>query len=258
MKRRTRGRARLGPRSLIVSPSRVEVRAALEGLPADLPWDELKGHLTPVFVRRRPLPAAAPRPVMVRHGAGLEFGLGVDVGPAFMYVSHALLESWSVDLDEATEVAMDNLRATARAERCVELEYATIADMPLWAYQSRSGLASALLLLPDELALRYGDQPQLLIAPMRNLLLSAPFDADRELVAWLRDEISTEDPNGLDLPVFALVDGRLSVDRRAADTRLRLRKVRMAAPQATAATMPNRSISAHGTTPWSISCVGWK
>jgi len=49
---------------------------------------------------------------------------------------------------------------------------------------------------------------------MRNLLLAAPFDADRELLEWLRDEIAAEDPNGLDLPVFALVDGRLSIDRR--------------------------------------------
>ena len=62
--------------------------------------------------------------------------------------------------------------------------------------------------------LRYGDEPRLLVAPMRNLLLAAPFDADRELVAWLRDEIAFEDPNGLDLPIFALVDGRLSIDRR--------------------------------------------
>ena len=34
------------------------------------------------------------------------------------------------------------------------------------------------------------------------------------MIAWLRDEIAEEDPNGLDLPIFALVDGRLSVDRR--------------------------------------------
>jgi hypothetical protein len=51
---------------------------------------------------------------------------------------------------------------------------------------------------------------------MRNLLLAAPFDADRSLVEWLRDEISHDDPNGLDLPIFALLDGQLSIDSRAA------------------------------------------
>ena len=77
-----------------------------------------------------------------------------------------------------------------------------------------AGLASGLLLLEDELVTRYGPDPRLLIAPMRNLLLAAPFDADRSLVAWLRDEISYDDPNGLDLPIFALIDGRLTIDTR--------------------------------------------
>jgi hypothetical protein len=207
---------------MISSPSRAEVRAAIEGLSPDLPWRELRGRLTPVFVRRRPLPPGAPRPLTVRHGPGLEFGLGVDIGPAFMYVGQELLESWSVSLDEAVECAMENLRTTARAERCAELEYLECADVPLWAYQSHNGLASGLLLLEDELALRYGSEARLLMAPMRNLLLAAPFEADRELMAWLRDEISLEDPNGLDLPVFALVDGRLSVDRPSTELRQRL------------------------------------
>jgi hypothetical protein len=102
-----------------------------------------------------------------------------------------------------------------KSERFVEMEYGTVADVPIWWYQSHGGLASGLLLLEDELQQRYGDEPRLLVAPMRNLLLAAPFDTDRELLAWLRDEISEEDPNGLDLPIFALVEGRLSVDRRA-------------------------------------------
>jgi hypothetical protein len=217
-----RGRSEPEPGSLISSPSRAEVRAAIEGMSPDLPWADVRHQLTPVFVRRRPLPPGAPRPVTVRHGPGLEFGLGIDIGPAFMYVGREMLESWSVSLDEAVDCAMENLRASARTERCVELEYAEWAEMPIWAYQSRSGLASGLLLVEDELALRYGDEPRLLIAPMRNLLLAAPFAADRELVAWLRDEISNEDPNGLDLPIFALVDGRLSVDRQASEIQRRL------------------------------------
>jgi hypothetical protein len=215
MKTKRRPRAARAHGRSISGPSRAEVHAAIQGLPADLSWPELKGQLTPVFVRRRPLPPGAPRPVTVRHAPGLEFGLGVDIGPAFLYVGQELLDSWSVSLDEAARCATANLRATVEAERCIELEYAECADVPLWAYQSRGGLASGLLLLEDELALRYGDEPRLLIAPMRNLLLAAPFNTDRELITWLRDEISSEDPNGLDLPVFALVDGRLSIDRRA-------------------------------------------
>ena len=112
-------------------------------------------------------------------------------------------------------LSMDNLRASVSAEKYLEMEYGTIDDVPFWWYQSNGGLASGLLLLQDELAMRYGKEPRLLIAPMRNLLLAAPFDADRTLVGWLRDEISYEDPNGLDLPIFALLDGLLSIDTRS-------------------------------------------
>jgi hypothetical protein len=100
-----------------------------------------------------------------------------------------------------------------------ELEYGSVGDIPLWWYQSHHGLASGLLLLEEELARRFGDEPRLLIAPMRNLLIAAPFDADRETVELIRDDVSAEDPNGLDLPVFALVEGRLSRDSRSPSLR---------------------------------------
>jgi hypothetical protein len=78
------------------------------------------------------------------------------------------------------------------------------------------------LLLPDILAERYGDQPRVLMAPMRNLLLAAPLDADREVLSWLRDEISHMDPNGLDLPMFSLVAGQLAIDELDAPRRRQL------------------------------------
>jgi hypothetical protein len=191
--------------------------AAMDSLPKELAWDDVAPQLRPMFVRRRPMPPGSDRPVTFRVHPGINVCLGLDIGPAFLYVGSAVLSEWPVSADEALERAMANLRAMVANERYVEMEYGTIADVPVWWYQSHGGLASGLLLLEDELVLRYGDEPRLLVAPMRNLLLAAPFDADRELVAWLRDEISFEDPNGLDLPVFALVDGRLAIDRRHAE-----------------------------------------
>jgi len=205
----------LNGQPMILGPTRAEVRSAVESLPEDLPWDEMSSRLRPMFVRRRPMPPGAEHPVTFNVSPGLTVALGVDIGPAFLYVGGGVLSGWPVTADEAFERAMANLRATVEAERYHEMEYGTVADIPIWWYQSHGGLASGLLLLQDELMRRYGDDPRLLIAPMRNLLLAAPFDADRELVEWLRDEIAFEDPNGLDLPVFALIDGRLSIDRRA-------------------------------------------
>ena len=200
--------------SLIVGPTRAEVHAAIAGLPDELEWDDMRSRLRPMFVRRRPMPPGTERPLRFNVEPGLTVTLGVDIGPAFVYVGPKLLEAWPVDADEALAVALANLRASVAAERFVELEYGTVGDVPLWCYQSHGGLASGLLLVPDELLLRYGDEPRLLIAPMRNLLVAAPFDADREKLEWLRDEISFEDPNGLDLPLFALVEGRLTMDKR--------------------------------------------
>jgi hypothetical protein len=202
---------------MIVGPTRAEVMAAMETLPNELSWEEVAPQLRPMFVRRRPMPPGADRPLTFRVPPGINVCLGLDIGPAFLYVGSAVLSEWPVSADDALERAMSNLRAMVANERYVEMEYGTLADLPVWWYQSHGGLASGLLLLEDELALRYGDEPRLLVAPMRNLLLAAPFDADRELVAWLRDEISFEDPNGLDLPIFALVDGRLAIDRRHAE-----------------------------------------
>ena len=199
----------------IVGPSREQVRSAMESLSPELAWEDLADGLRPVFVRRRPLPPGVEKPLTVRRPPGMDVALGVDIGPAFMYVGKGMLDSWSVTLDAAFERAMDNLRNSLAAERYLEMEYESIDGVPFWWYQSTGGLASGLLLLDDELATRYGPEPRLLIAPMRNLLLAAPFDADRSLVAWLRDEISHDDPNGLNLPIFALIDGRLTIDTRS-------------------------------------------
>jgi len=204
---------------MIVGPSRAQVKAAVDGLPDDVTWEHARETVRPVFVRRRPMPPGAEKPVTFRTALGVNVALGLDIGPAFLYVGAGMLDTWPVSGEEALEQALTNLRASVRAERYAEMEYGTVADVPVWWYQSHGGLASGLLLLEDELAQRYGDEPRLLLAPMRNLLLAAPFDADRELISWLRDEIAYEDPNGLDLPLFALVDGRLSIDRRQAGGR---------------------------------------
>ncbi|HEY8134738.1 MAG TPA: hypothetical protein VIF08_01770 [Candidatus Limnocylindrales bacterium] len=205
-------RRRHDDESGIVMPRPEEVRAALDGLSPELPWSELRDQLRPVFIRRRPLPPGMTAPVVRRLPPGLDVALGADIGPAFLYVSAPLLDSWSVSETEAFEIALSNLRNVIEAEGHFEMAYEPIDDVPVWWYQSHGGLASGLLLLEDVIVERYGDQPRLLMAPMRNLLLAAPHDADRALMSWLRDEISAADPNGLDLPLFSLVDGRLSID----------------------------------------------
>ena len=186
--------------------------AAVERLSPDLGWAEVSAMVRPVFPRRRPQPPGAERGVLVERGPGLRVGLGIDIGPAFLHVTPSLLDSWQISFDECWQVGLDNLRQRVDARRYEVLEYEEIGGVPVWWFQSGEGWASTLLLLEDELHKRYGDEPRLLFAPMRDLLLAAPFDADREIIAFLQDEISQEDPNGLDLPILALVEGSLEID----------------------------------------------
>ena len=62
--------------------------------------------------------------------------------------------------------------------------------------QTGVGCASAMVLLPDELRRVFGEGAQLLIAPMRDVLISLPPDVDRAFAAWLNDEFASMDPNG--------------------------------------------------------------
>jgi hypothetical protein len=79
--------------------------------------------------------------------------------------------------------------------------------------QSGTGCASALLLVEDELRRILGPGPQVVIAPMRDLLVALPVDAEAEFVAWLNDELASMDPNGLALEAFILGEGPLRYRR---------------------------------------------
>ena len=65
-------------------------------------------------------------------------------------------------------------------------------------------------LVRDELVRIFGDRPQRLIAPMRDLLISLPPAMPLETVAWLAEEFAAMDPNALALESFLLTDGALS------------------------------------------------
>ena len=138
---------------------------------------------------------------------GIPTGFGIDIGPAFLVVGSSLLETWPIGPAELVATALDNLRARVRAVRPRDLVAQSIDAVPVRVLQTGVGCASALLLAPDELMRVFGPEPQCLIAPMRDLLVSLPPDADRAFVAWLNDEFSEMDPNGLALDAFVL-DGR--------------------------------------------------
>ena len=194
---------------LVSTASKDEVVRAIESIDLGAPWIEVAPKLRLALPRRRPLPID-PAELPVRDfPPGIRAVLGLDIGPAMLFVSHQQLAGWDVPAERAFEQALDNVRARVAARRQFALVHERIADVPTLAFQSREGWASSLLLLPDELVRVVGDRNCLVLAPMRDLVLGLPLDAEREFAQYLLDEFAAADMNALDLPPFAMVDGHL-------------------------------------------------
>jgi hypothetical protein len=194
---------------LVSTASKDEVVRAIESVDLGAPWSEVAPDLRLALPRRRPLPID-PAELPARDFApGIRAVLGLDIGPAMLFVSHQQLAGWEVSAEAAFEQALANVRARVAARRQFALVHERIADVPTLAFQSREGWASSLLLLPDELVRVVGDRNGLVLAPMRDLVLCLPLDAEREFAQYLLDEFAAADMNALDLPPFAMVDGHL-------------------------------------------------
>lgn len=189
------------------------VMRAIGSLPPDMGWEEMAPSVVPVLPRRRPYPPGAGEPFRVTLPPGIPTGFGVDIGPAFLVVGESMLADWPVGPAEVVARALDNLGRRLRGVRSRDLFRQSIDGVPVRFLQSGVGCASALVLLPQELERVFGPEPQVLLAPMRDLLVSMPPDVDRGFAAWLTEELASMDPNGLALDAFVLEDGALRYER---------------------------------------------
>lgn len=180
------------------------VLRAMGGLPPDLEWPVMAPNVIPILPRRRPMPPQAGEPFRVTLPPGVPTGFGIDIGPAFLVVGQSLLGSWPIGPADLVATALENLRARLRPVRPRDLVRQAIDGVPVRVLQSGAGCASALVLVPDELQRIFGRDPQLLIAPMRDVLISMPPDTDRAFASWINDEFAEMDPNGLALDAFVL------------------------------------------------------
>ena len=178
------------------------VLRAMGGLPPDLEWEVMEPNVIPILPRRRAMPPQAGEPFRVTLPPGIPTGFGIDIGPAFLVVGESLLGTWPIGPADLVATALENLRTRLRPVRPRDLVRQAIDGVPVRVLQSGLGCASALILAPDALARVFGETPQTFIAPMRDLLISLPPDADRSFVAWLNEEFAEMDPNGLALDAF--------------------------------------------------------
>ena len=195
----------LGPG--VVSASPAEVLAAMEQLPAELNWETVAARIVPLFERVRPYPPNMPKRVQAIVGPGVTIGFGIDVGPAFITVSPELLDSWSVTAGDLAAQSLANLHAIAAQVRPTEVHRGPVGDIEVEALQTGRGIGSVLILAPTELARIFPSGPGLFIAPMRDLMIRLPPEAEPAEAAWLFAEIASGDPNCLTPRAF-LFDGR--------------------------------------------------
>jgi hypothetical protein len=157
------------------------ILAAALGLDAAAPWEAMAPKILPVLKRvHQPYPPEA-APLLLHVPPGLWTGFGIDFGPAFSHVSAAMLEGWGVDEATLLGTALENLRELIVREppRIQRFEFEGVG---LVGVQGQ-GWGSSLLLLPDALGPILGANPRLLLAPVRNTLVSLPGDVDIDLAA---------------------------------------------------------------------------
>jgi hypothetical protein len=193
-----------GPRpgAGVVSATPDEVLAALRRLDPELPWKKVRGQVLPVLPRVRPFPGPDLDLVRTVLPPGILVRFAIDIGPALTFIGSSLLGSWPIDRATLVSTALANLRRQAADCGPEQVLRDHIADMPIGVFQSRVGIASAMLLVPERLERLFGAGPNLLLAPMRDLLIALPADVEPAFAAWLAAEWEALDPNHLHLGGF--------------------------------------------------------
>lgn len=194
---------------LVTSAGVDEVMQAIEAVDLDATWEDVEPNLRLALPRRRAMPLGTDDLPTRDFSPGLRVGLGLDIGPAMLFVGADQLATWGVSADQAFDRALDNLHASVASRKQFALMHERIGGVPTIAFQSREGWASSLLLLPNELKRVLGEEDGLILAPMRDLILHLPLHTEPGLVLFLLEEFAEADMNALDLPLFVLLDGEL-------------------------------------------------
>ena len=186
-----------------------EVLAAAQSV-STLDWDTVRERVIPMLPRVRPSPPGCPEELRMMAPPGLPIGFGIDVGPAFLAISAAMLALWRITSADLLATALANLERYAASVSLAEICHQTIDGVPVRLLQARSGSGSAFIMLPGQLERMFGSSPQLLVTPMRNLLISMPLDVDRMLAYEVFQTFAAEDPNSLPPIAFLLRQGEVS------------------------------------------------
>jgi hypothetical protein len=175
-------------------------------------WSAVSRLVLPVLKRTwHPYPSEL-EPFRIEVPPGIPTGFGIDLGPAFSHVTPDLLSIWGIDPATLLGTALENLRALVRREP-PRLGRFVHEGVDIQSIQGQ-GWGSALVLLPEVLRPIVGPEPRVLLAPVRNTLLTLPetvapevaVDVWEAMTAGAHDAIDMEPLRWTGSTVVALTD----------------------------------------------------
>jgi hypothetical protein len=181
----------------VVTAGLDEVAQAIERAPRGDDWPSVSKLVIPVIPRVRPQPPGAPPAFRVLLPPGVHVGFGIDIGPAFMAISPPQVELLGISGADLVSQAITNLSARAAQVDSRAIVRQAVDGTPVVALQTGLSIASALILIPEQLARIFGPEPRLFVSPMRDVLLGFPVDVDPWLAGSLYEDIASQDPNCL-------------------------------------------------------------
>jgi uncharacterized protein YtpQ (UPF0354 family) len=183
-------------------------RRGLRAAPRPVSWDWARPRLVPLLAGPSVDPPDQPNVRAVSDlGPALVFGL--DLGRVYPLIDVETAERWEASAAQIRAAAMDNLRARAARTPASCVRRGTTGGWITTYVRTPAGLASSLVLVPDELRRLIGDHDQLIATPTRDRLVAMPADAPTRIIAGLVVEQEAADPSPLLLDPFLLEDGEL-------------------------------------------------
>jgi hypothetical protein len=177
------------------------IRAATRDLDPTAPWPTHASKLVPMIKRVwQPFtPGFAPLAIDVP--PGIPVGFGLDIGPAMHVLDAGFPERWGVDHATLLSTSLANLQRLVREEPPIIQRFRDELAGDIVSIGGQ-GWGSALLLLPDVLHEILGDEPRVLLAPVRNHLIALTMDVTLDTCSTIWAALADGAHDELDVPLY--------------------------------------------------------
>jgi hypothetical protein len=182
------------------------IRSATRDLDPTAPWPTHAAKVVPMIKRVwQPFPPEF-APLAIDVPPGIPVGFGLDIGPAMHVLDAGFPERWGVDHATLLATSLDNLHRLVRSEPPVIQRFHDELAGEVVSIAGQ-GWGSALLLLPDVLQPILGDEPRVLLAPVRNHLVALTMDVTIDTCSTIWAALADDAHDELDVPLYFWEDG---------------------------------------------------